>query len=250
MGLLKMDNIHSPSNLIFLCGSCHTAYDEPVPAWIFLPVHLDGFVKTEEKFQKSRRDAAGRGEKLTRKPPTEGPWRRYERYQILEQFVNPKSFKKGPIRWAGSPIAAIAHSASVIGRHVRLPPEKYGIPDYVAKKLGHLLFLYGKPEPPVTTNGHHQPHDSADDEDDGSSIKSFGSAETIAYSHVSLESGVGPLKRRKRRHSTPELSETEQPCLQPTLNRTGRKRDVSGKQRSEWGDRGGGTKRRKRSLGG
>lgn len=149
-----MTNLHTFENLMYLCAGCHSGFDERVPVWAFLPVDLDSFITTEEDFQHRRQEAANAGRLLRRPgPPKRTPNIPYRRYQIREGHLFTSVFSNVPVKnWAGSPIAAILRSASIVSGQARLDPvEKCGLPLDVATKFQRLLLLYGNPEPKAST---------------------------------------------------------------------------------------------------
>lgn len=212
MGLLSMDDVHSYGNRILLCPTCDAGHTDAVPAWIFLPVDLDSFLTTEEEFQRDRKDAANEGRIITRQLPNMSPDTEYARYQIRDEWIHPHAFLKRSKPWAGSPITTIVHSAPVTVKHLRLPREKYGIPDDVSETLQRLLHLYGTPAPEITQPDTTQSPEvsefpDSDSGDDNHSIRSSRTVNSIACSRRSFS--MMPGDNGTLLDSTPGSPETE-----------------------------------------
>lgn len=145
-----MDNLHVIENLILLCPGCHGSFDERVPIWAFLPADLDTFIRREEAFHAQRLSYAAAGQPLARPDLCSGktPNLQYRRYQIRLGHLLPGVFAEPVKYWLGNPIATILRSQSIVSGITRLDPDtQCGLPDDVAKKLQHLLFLYSTPAP-------------------------------------------------------------------------------------------------------
>lgn len=162
-----MDSLYKIENLMYLCGSCHYAFDSRVPTWVFLPANLDFFITQEMNFQSQRSVAAGLGLTLSRPNPCTGvpthlpgpnpctrvPSLIYRRYQIRSGFLNNNIFLTRALRfWHGNPITAILRSASILVAVQRLDPiTQGGLPEDVARKFHHLMFLYSASPPALIT---------------------------------------------------------------------------------------------------
>lgn len=166
-----MSSLHSFENLLYLCHGCHGAFDEPIPAWTFLPTTLSSFLSAEVAFHAARTAAAAAGILLVRPAPDpHPPPLLYARYQIRRGHVFTQVFRKHPTRlWAGNPVAAIIRSASVLMGVQRLDPvRRCGIPDDVGETLQRLLWLYATPPPKVIRSLPAAIGASEDEQDDDS----------------------------------------------------------------------------------
>lgn len=167
--------------------------------WAFLPVDLDSFIAAEEDFQRRRQEAADARHLLPRPgPPKRVPNIPYARYQIREEHLFTSIFLNHPIKnWAGSPIAAIVRSASIVSGQERLDAdEKCGLPFDVARKFQYLLLLYGNRAPKVKVSvavPPSIPHITVDDDYHGSSKGGPGS-------NSRRDLGSGPVTSKEPQH--------------------------------------------------
>lgn len=136
-----------------LCAGCYSSWDTRIPIWVFLPTNLSYFIGRETEFQRDRASAAAGGIALQRPDLCEGMINNilYGRYMIRDGYISTHPFVNEPTkRWLGNPMAAILRSGSVLMGVQRLnPATQGGLPDSVARDFHHLMYLYGKPAPPV-----------------------------------------------------------------------------------------------------
>ncbi|KAL9004000.1 MAG: hypothetical protein Q9188_003162 [Gyalolechia gomerana] len=159
---LNLEHIHHKDNGVQLCVACHRSYDNPYPAWVFIPTNLEYFITYENNdFARRTRSARTIAFVPQQFPPRQCPsvqqylqrgglYRAYLQRNYFFRNVShahllqpgPSPVQQGPARWHGDPMAALNRGFKMVG----VAPEIF--PDEISNSLMSLNRLYGTHDRP------------------------------------------------------------------------------------------------------
>lgn len=178
---LNLEDIHHKDNAIQLCVACHRNYDNSYPAWVFIPVDIEYFIRFEndDYLRRTRIARPGQSFPARQVPSVQQYLQRgglYRAYLQRNYFFRhpglahvlkpgPSPVQQGPMRWHGDPLAALSRGIKMMG----VAPSIFSTD--VRNSLLNLSVLYdthdGPPSAAPAESASFRPGPASGDSSDG-----------------------------------------------------------------------------------